>query len=61
MEALSKPELLELMEDFFSGKPVTIDPEIEKEINENMEQFELERSKREAEAIEASKHIYLNV
>lgn len=51
------------IEDFFVGEPepITLDPEVEKAINEHMEKFEIERCKREAEAIEKSKHIYLTV
>lgn len=49
------------IEDFFVGEPITLDPEVEKTINEYMEKFEIERCKREAEAIEKSKQIYLTV
>lgn len=51
------------IEDFFVDEPesITLDPEVEKDINEHMEKFEIERCKREAEAIEKSKHIYLTV
>lgn len=49
------------IEEFCVGEPITLDPEVEKAINEHMEKFEIERRKREAEAIEKSKHIYLTV
>lgn len=51
------------IEDFFvdEPEPITLDPEVEKAINKHMEKFEIERCKREAEAIEKSKHIYLTV
>ena len=49
------------IEDFYTDDKVFhLDPEVEKEINEHMRKFEIERRKREAEAIEASKHIYIN-
>ncbi len=51
------------IEDFYVDEPkhIALDPEVEKAINEHMEKFDIERRKREAEAIEKSKHIYLTV
>ena len=49
------------IEDFCVDEPIALDPKVEKVINEHMEKFEIERCKREAEAIEKSKHIYLTV